>query len=332
MKNLNKIIANIKKNKFLILGRSGIDIYPDPPGTKTKNAKYFVAHLGGSSANIAVALSKSGGKCDLLTCISDDALGQFTLNQLKYYGINTSLIRLVKNESRTSLAIVETTTKDHQSIIYRNNASDLEMNKEDIERIKYKQYSTLIITGTCLASEPSRSSTFEAINLAKKNDITIIFDVDHRPYTWKSLEEASENYIKLAFSSDIIVGNDDEFGIMAGAYEDGISFCKDLNDKSSSVVIYKMGERGSITFSNQKEIKTGVFNVNVLKPTGAGDAFLGVFISSLLKEKTLKDSIVFGSAAAAIVVTKVGCAPAMPTYSEVESFTKNNIIKNFKEL
>ena len=57
MKSLNAILNNIQQNNFLIIGRAGIDIYPDPPVTKTENAKKFVTHLGGSSANIGVALT-----------------------------------------------------------------------------------------------------------------------------------------------------------------------------------------------------------------------------------------------------------------------------------
>ena len=38
------LVSQIKKNNFLIIGRAGIDIYPDPPGTKTENANQFVAH------------------------------------------------------------------------------------------------------------------------------------------------------------------------------------------------------------------------------------------------------------------------------------------------
>ena len=84
MSSIDSIINQIIKNKFLIIGRAGVDIFPDPPGTKTEQAKHYVAHLGGSSANIAVALTKFGGNCHLLTCISDDALGRFAINQLNF--------------------------------------------------------------------------------------------------------------------------------------------------------------------------------------------------------------------------------------------------------
>ena len=86
------LISKIKKNNFLLIGRAGIDIYPEPPGTKTENAKTFVSHLGGSSANTAVELVKFGGKCQILTRVSDDALGRFVLNQLEYYGVNNKLV------------------------------------------------------------------------------------------------------------------------------------------------------------------------------------------------------------------------------------------------
>ena len=331
MKSLDVILDNIQQNNFLIIGRAGIDIYPDPPGTKTENAKKFVTHLGGSSANIGVALTKLGGKCHLLTCVSEDALGRLAINQLNHYGVDTSLVRYVKGESRISFAIVETTIKDHQSIIYRNNAADLEMSKEDINKIDYKKFSSIIVTGTSLAAEPSRSATLEALNTAKKNNLTIILDIDYRPYTWRSLQEASRIYLKAAEICDIVIGNDDEFAVMAENYNDGIKLAEKLSKSIASIVIYKMGEKGSITFAENEKIKTGIFQVDALKPTGAGDAFMGVFISSLLNKKSIKDSVIYGSAAAAIVVTKVGCSPAMPDKEELELFLKENMITNFKE-
>ena len=84
---LEFLISKIQKNKFLLIGRAGVDIYPDPPGTKTENAKNFVTHLGGSSANIGVELTKFGGLCSILTRVSNDALGRLALNQLELYGV-----------------------------------------------------------------------------------------------------------------------------------------------------------------------------------------------------------------------------------------------------
>ena len=324
MKNEN-LIKRIKENKFLIVGRAGVDIYPDPPGTKTENATHFVTHLGGSSANIAVALTKLGGNCKILTSVSDDALGRLAINQLLSYNVDASLISLKGNESRISFAVVESRVDDHQSIIYRNKASDLLMNSEDIDSINFENFSCLIFTGTCLASEPSRSAIFKAIEKAKDIKMPIVLDIDYRPYTWSGTEEASNIYMLASKSCDILIGNDDEFGILANNYSEGIQIAKKLS-KDISIVIYKKGKKGSITFYDNHQINKGIFPVKALKPTGAGDAFLGSFIGGLLNNKNIEESVVYGSASAAIVVTNVGCAPAMPTKNEIENFMKLNKI------
>ena len=323
--NLTSALQKIQENNFLVIGRAGVDIYPDPPGTKTELASKFVTHLGGSSANIAVALTKLGGRCKLLTSVSDDALGRFVLNQLKNYNVDTTLVKSTKGEARISFAIVESRIEDHQSIIYRHGAADLQMNKRHIEKVDFTNFSCLIFTGTCLAAEPSRSAVFLAIEKAKYANIPIILDIDYRPYTWTSSQEASQVYLKASSLCDILIGNDDEFGVLAMKFEDSFQQAKELS-KNISLVIFKKGEKGSVTLFNNKEITKGIFPVKALKPTGAGDAFMGAFIGSLLNVKSVEESIVIGSAAAAIVVTKVGCAPAMPMQNEIEEFMKINKI------
>ena len=105
----------------------------------------------------------------------------------------------------------------------------------------------------------------------------------------------------------------------------GFRFAKKLAAQGTQIVIYKMGEKGSVTFTSEgEEIATGIFKVEALKPTGAGDSFLGVFISSLASNRSLKDSVVRGSAAAALVVSRVGCAPAMPTPEEIDAFIETH--------
>ena len=322
---LEFLISKIQNNKFLLIGRAGVDIYPDPPGTKTENANNYVTHLGGSSANMGVQLTKYGGSCSLLTRVSNDALGKFALNQLDHYGVNRNLIKLEDNEARISFAIVESTVEDHQSIIYRHKAADLFLNKNDIENSNIQNYQCILITGTSLAAEPSRSAVLYALELAKEKNIPVIMDIDYRPYTWESADKAKEIYNLASDYCSGIIGNDDEFAVLSGSYKDGLNYAK-KKSSNCDLVIYKMGEKGSITFANSEEVKKGIFPVKPLKPTGAGDAFMGSLIGALLKNYDLQKAIEIGSAAAAIVVTKVGCAPAMPDLDEVLDFMKSNNI------
>ena len=322
---LEFLISKIQKNNFLLIGRAGVDIYPDPPGTKTENANNYVTHLGGSSANMGVQLTKYGGSCSLLTRVSNDALGKFALNQLDHYGVKRNLIKLEDNETRISFAIVESTVEDHQSIIYRNKAADLFLNKNDIENSNIQNYQCILITGTSLAAEPSRSAILYALQIAKEKNIPVIMDIDYRPYTWESADKAKQIYNLASDYCSGIIGNDDEFAVLAGSYQDGLNYAKKKSN-NCDLVIYKMGSKGSITFANNQKIEKGIFPVKPLKPTGAGDAFMGSLIGALYKSYDLQKAIEIGSAAAAIVVTKVGCAPAMPDLDEVLDFMKSNNI------
>jgi 5-dehydro-2-deoxygluconokinase len=313
-------LAHLGLKPCLVIGRAGMDLYADPPGTPIEAATRFTTALGGSSANIAVALTRAGGRAALLTCVSDDAVGRFCLAQLDHYGIDRAHVRSIGGEARNSLAVVESRLENCQSVIYRNGAADFQMSMQDVEAVDYTRFAALITTGTVLASEPSRSATFRAFDLARAAGVPLIFDVDYRPYSWASAEEASQVYSRAAALCDVIVGNDVEFGFMAGDYNKGLDKARSLIGQGAQIVVYKMGEKGAITFSPECEVKTGIYRTAALKPTGAGDAFLGNFIASLARGSALEQAVLHGSAAAAIVVSRVGCAPAMPTREELERF------------
>jgi len=313
-------LSRISQNDFVIVGRAGMDFYPDPPGTKTEEASHFFACLGGSSANIGAAITRHGGKAALVTSVSDDAIGRFALNQLAHYGIDATHVKSVGGEARNSLAVVESRVEDHQSVIYRNGAADFEMTIDDVAAVDYADYGALITTGTVLAAEPSRSAAFHAFDLAKQAGLPLIFDLDYRPYSWPSAAVAAETYSRAGALCDIIIGNDEEFGFMAGGIDKGLDKARSLARSSAAIVVYKMGEKGAITLTADDEFRTGIFPVDALKPTGAGDSFMGGFIASMAAGHALSDCVLRGAACAAIVVSRVGCAPAMPTTAELEDF------------
>lgn len=317
-------LARLSGRNFVIIGRAGMDFYPDPPGTKTEHASRFFACLGGSSANIGVALVKLGARADLVTCVSDDAIGRFALNELDKYGVGRAHVRAVGGEARNSLAVVETTIEDHQSVIYRNGAADFEMTESDVAAVDYPAYSALITTGTVFAAEPSRGATFTAFERARAAGLPLIFDIDYRPYSWPSAKVAAEVYSRAGALCDVIVGNDVEFGFMAGNYDRGLDKARELVANGAQIAVYKMGEKGAITITPEGEVTTGIYRTEALKPTGAGDSFMGGFVAGLSEGLAVRDAVLRGSAAAAMVVARVGCAPAMPTRDELNTFLEEH--------
>jgi len=329
--NKSKLFEQLKRKRFLSIGRAGMDFYAEPPGTEFEQANNFSAHVGGSAGNIAVALVKLGCEVELVTCFSDDAVGRFTVNKLHEFGVGTSHCRIVGGEARNTLAVIETRLKDCQSVIYRNGAADFEMNSKDVKKLDYEGFGGVIISGTALADEPSRSAIYEAIEHAHAANSPIIIDMDYRPYSWKSADEAKLVYSSAIIQCDIVLGNDVEFGVAAGNYKEGLNYAKQLVTETPEVVIYKKGEFGSLTLTKDESFEKGVFSVQAIKPTGAGDSFMGGFIAGLANCMTLEDSVVQGSASAALVVTRVACSTAMPFQVELSEFLKINTISKIRK-
>jgi len=317
------LLAGIARNAFLVIGRVGLDLFPDP-GIGIETMQGLNVDMGGSSANIAAGIVKLGGRAALMTAVSDDAVGRACRRLLRAYGVDDTLVRTVGGEARTSLAIYETRLEDHQSVIYRNGAADFQMSGADVRGVDYARFGALVTAGTVLAAEPSRSATFEAFDLARAAGLPIIFDVDYRPYSWPSAEVAEDVLSRAAALSDVIVGNDEEFGFMAGGIDRGAARARDLAARGAGVVVYKMGAGGAITWTDGAELRTGIYPVETLKPTGAGDSFMAGMLTGIAAGLPLREAVLRGSACAAIVVGKPGCAPAMPDSAELEDFLKRH--------
>ena len=320
MSNLREGIA---QNNFIFVGRAGIDFFTDA-GVRVEDCERVSVDLGGSAANTAAGICKLGGKAAIVTCVSDDSVGSYAINRLKHYGVDPKYVRPVGGEYRNSLAFYESVVEGHRNVIYRNGAADFQMDDSDVEAVDYAAYGALITAGTVFAAEPSRSASFKSFELAKAAGLPIIFDVDYRPYSWPSPEVAADVLSRAAEECDMIVGNDEEFGFMAGDYARGLEKAAALSKGSAEIVIYKMGHEGAITFADGEEIRTGIYPVDALKPTGAGDSFMAGLMTSMASGHDLKTSILRGSACASITVSAPGCAPAMANSKKLEDFLKTH--------
>lgn len=308
----------------IVVGRAGMDLYPMPDGSETETAETFAAEVGGSAANIAVAIARQGQPVALLGTLSDDSVGRFVRTHLERYEVDTSRVRAVGGTSRTSLAICETRPLDSETVFYRNGAVDLELRREDFDRSFIGSASVLVVTGTALAAEPSRTAALEALADARAAGTLSILDVDYRPVSWQSVEETALIVGEAARRSDAIVGNDEEFAVLAGGKATALEAASRYASNGCRFVILKKGDAGSITFTSGASFETGIFAVDVKKPFGAGDAFLGNLVAALRCGIALETALSRASAAAAYVVSRRGCAFAMPTPIELESFIKSH--------
>ena len=317
------LIADIPGAAFdaIVVGRAGMDLYPDPPGTRTDQAARMVTDMGGSAGNIAVALARHGARVGLAAPVSDDPVGQFVSAQLARYGIRHLTPEPVGGDARTSLALAESMPEGSRTVIYRNNAADFAL--RPLPRDLIASARSVVVTGTALAAEPSRGAALAALRDAP----TAILDLDYRPYSWPDLATTRQVYAEAMATADILVGNDEEFAQTA---PDGLSGEAQAEALSAqALVIYKMGARGArVVEGGRWSDLIPPFPVTALKPFGAGDAFLGGALAELLQGKNMATALRFGAAAAALVVGRVGCASAMPDRADVETFIASREVRD----
>src|SRR6202795_544378 len=282
----------------IVVGRAGMDLYPLPDGTETESAEQFAAEIGGSAGNIAVALSRQGYRAALLGPLSADPVGRFVRIHLARNEVDTSRCRMISGDYRTSLAICETRREDSETVFYRNGAVDLQLRAEDFDASFIGSAAVLIVTGTALAAEPSRAAALEALALARAAGTFSILDVDHRPVSWRSTEEAMRVYADAARRCDAVVGNDEEFALIAGSAAKALAAAAQLVKDGRRFVIFKKGSGGCVTITAERTFEPGIFGVAVKKPFGAGDAFLGNLVAALLRGQLLEPGVVRAAAAA----------------------------------
>ena len=253
--------------------------------------------------------------------VSDDEIGDFVWKKLEEHKVDTSLVtKSQNNNARTSLAIAEI-REEPKVVIYRNNAADLLIDKQNIDSLNLENYAGIVITGTALSDEPSRSTINLLIEKSKNAKCPVIFDVDYRANAWTSISLASAELRGVAKIADMCVGNREEFEIM---FEQTDLRKVSANFNPNQLVLFKKGADGcDIILDGETESYT-VFKVKAKKPYGAGDAFLGTILHSLSNGLSLESAIKRGNASAAIVVSKEGCSSAMPNLNQLIEFIETH--------
>lgn len=313
---MRRLWERMALNRFAVLGRVGMDLYADPPGTRVEDATQFMATIGGSAGNIAVALTRQGARAALISAVADDAVGRFCMARLRAFGVDVGHVATVR--AANGLAVTETRSSECQVVLYRNGAADLQLTDAQVAAVDFSGVAALVITGTALSADPSRGAVWAAVAAAKAAGALVVLDVDHRPQAWANQAEAAEQTRRLAVVADIVIGNDDEFGLLAGG--EGKIYARTLAQNGALFSIYKEGAKGCTTFTPDYGFATGIFPVAALKPMGAGDGFMGGLLAALGQGTGLEAAVRRGAATAAMIVAGVGCAPASPDIAQLAAF------------
>jgi len=310
---------------LIAIGRLCIDMNANEINRPMEETLTFTKYLGGSPANIAVAAARLGLKTGFIGKVANDQFGRYITRYLVKEGMNTENIVVDQTGAVTGLAFTEIKSPEDCSILmYRDNVADLKLEPRDVKEDYIRQSKAILISGTALAKSPSREAVFMALEYAIKHNVVVIFDVDYRPYSWKSPEEAGIYCRMVAEKSDVIIGGREEFDLMEAPFgelrhDDWYTAETWLRCKAK-IVMVKHGSNGSISFTSEGEtFRSGTYPAKVIKTFGAGDSFAGAFLYGLFQGWSIDRCQKFGSASASIVVASHSCSDAMPTVEQIQA-------------
>ncbi|MDQ1000764.1 5-dehydro-2-deoxygluconokinase [Neobacillus niacini] len=308
---------------IIAIGRLCIDLNANEINRPMEETNTFTKYVGGSPANIAIGSARLGQKTGFIGKVADDQMGRFITGYLEKNSIDTKGITVDRTGAVTGLAFTEIKSPSECSILmYRDNVADLKLHPKEVDEEYIKQSKVLLVSGTALAKSPSREAVFLALEYAVKHKVTVIFDLDYRPYTWVDEAETAVYYNLAAEKCDVIIGTREEFDMMEKLLN--IEESDDRHTASrwfsyrAELVVIKHGGSGSIAYTKDgMSHRSGIFPTNVLKTFGAGDSYASAFIYGLMKGKEVSEAMKMGSASASIVISRHSCSDAMPTEEEL---------------
>ena len=300
----------------VVMGRSGVDIYPLQIGVGLEDVETFGKFLGGSAANVAVAAARLGHSPALVTGVGDDPFGRFVRRALRELGVDDGHV-VVDHEHLTPVTFCEIFPPDDFPLYFyrRPKAPDVQVRPEDLDLTAIRAAGLFWATVTGLSAEPSRSAHHAAWEARGRRRHTVL-DLDYRPMFWASREEASAQVRAALPHVTVAIGNREECEVAVGE-ADPERAADALLAAGVELAVVKQGPKGVLAKTANERVVVPPTPVEVVNGLGAGDAFGGSLVHGLLTELPLDQLLTNANAAGAIVASRLECSTAMPTAAEV---------------
>ena len=265
---------------------------------------------GGKGSNQAVAARRAGAETMFITKIGKDTFGEMAMKLYADEGINSKYVWEIPDMSTGAASIVVNEETGDNAIIVVPGAADA-MVPDDLDTAETGIADCAFFMASLEVPIPVMQHGLE---VAKRNGVPTILN----PAPAAILPD------EVYGLSDYFTPNETEAAILAGipvvTIEDAEEAAKIFLQRGIDTVVITLGEKGAYVRNSVINQHVPAFDMGgkVLETTGAGDAFNGGFAYALAEGMSLIEAVRFGSATAAISVTRLGTAPAMPVNSEIQ--------------
>lgn len=278
-----------------------------PERGKLELADNISLHTGGCATNTSIALSKLGYDPYLIGKVGADYLGDFIINNLEKYGIDTADI---SQESHTSVTMVFVDKSGERSFIHSTGANS-KLRNSDINWNKIKRYDIIHVAGTFLM--PGFDGEETALFLKKAKSLGLITTLDtawDSNDRWLELLEDSLPYIDYFLPSY-------EEAVELSNFDDEEKIAEFFLAQGVKNIGIKLGDRGCYLANKDQKIRVPSMSVDVKDTTGAGDAWSAGFLAGIAEDWALEKTCRFANAVGASAVEEIGASTGIKTKKEI---------------
>ena len=321
----------------ITLGRSSVDLYGEQVGGPLEMMQSFAKYVGGCPTNIGVGTSRLGLKSAVITRVGDEPMGRFIRQTLAAEGVDVSQVS-TDPERLTALVILgirDSETFPH--IFYRENCADMGLEEDHIDSSFIASAKTIVVTGTHFSRPNVEAASRAAVRYARDAGTSVVLDIDYRPVLWGltghqagaerfvANEAVTQRLQSILPDCDLVVGTEEEVHI-AGGSTDTRQALQNIRELTAAVIALKRGPRGCVVYTDEipEDLEQGIqgpgFSVQVFNTLGAGDAFMSGLLRGWLLDEPWERCCQYANACGAMVVSRHGCAPAIPSWDEMTLF------------
>lgn len=337
----------LQMNKVLSFGDILLRLSPDIDG-KWIDERAMPVYIGGAELNVAQALARWNIPVAYCSAAPDNYLSAAILKKLQAGGIDTS--RMITSGDRVGIYyLAQGTDLKNAGVIYdRANSSTAQLqtgqvNWEEILRdITWFHFSAI----SPAISNNLAAVCKEALEAARKKNITISVDLNYRAKLWKWGKEPHEVMPELVKYCDLVMGNiwaiekmldiklDENFTVEKNN-------CVRQSQKSSEAVLKKFPQckqvantfrfdegdklkyyttlfsKNGLTVSSEYEAK------NIIDKVGSGDCFMAGLVYGTTNKLSESETLAFATAAAVDKMFVKGDATTS-TPEQITERIKNN--------
>ncbi|WP_444658870.1 carbohydrate kinase family protein [Caproiciproducens sp. R2] len=309
--------------KFLSVGEMVVDFLPgDGEGV-------YIRRAGGAPANVAIAIARHGCEAGFCGMMGDDDFGHFLLRTLKDNHVEPLVTQLTDMATTTMAFVTLNTNGDRSFTFARKPGADMFLSKQNIDHPWFWE-ADIVHAGSCsLSKGAAKETTIYALTESRLSGKLVSFDMNYRDLLWDGDGKAAVRAVMdILPYVDLLKVSEEEAAMLGG--EDALPHL--AHESGISVMVETLGGRGCRCFWNGKVLELPALRTRCVDATGAGDAFWGGFLATLMKagvhsptdltEGLLYSALYCGNIAGWLCVQKKGAIESLPTEAEVHRYMK----------